>query len=555
MRKRFGYLVAVACAFAVVAAPAEAKTFTVCKHGCKYRTIQSAVDAVKHGSTSTIKVKPGTYSEGVQIFGHKYDGLSIIGSSGNPRDAVLNGKNATVPGKAPQPAQNGIDGTNVNGLDVENLWVKNYASNGIFFHADPGKDCDGFLMKHDLASFNRSYGLFAFNCIGGRITKSKGWGQGDSAFYIGNTPPQDNPKWTSIDHSQGFENVLGYSGTNSKYVDIHDNFFYNNGIGVVPNTLSSEDFQPTADGKIRNNDIFWNNFDYWRKSSRVLTVSNGLGNIGIASIQYPIGIGIFMLGADGWVIKDNNIFGNFMWGTAASSDPTNETHSALNQNNHYTSNTNGRNGTDVNQFDYFNDGSGSGNCYSDNDTQTFDMAGTSTTVSPVDYPSCPAPPPPVAGTGNDVGDPAQVGYLVNYVTSDPPCNQENSWAKHDHPKFKNFKPLNTTGPCTNLPSKAKARAGKSTPPKQVKVADDYYAPVAVSVPKFGKVKWVWDGITADVHNVTLYKAPNGVTKSDFRSQSANSGTFTRKFKKPGTYQFHCTLHKIMDMSVKVKKPA
>ena len=554
MKRTLGILAAASLVAAIAAPAASAKTttFTVCKHGCHYRTIQSAVDAVKVGSKSIVKVNPGTYSEGVVVLGHKYDGLSIIGASKNPKLQILDGKNATVPGKAPQPAQNGIDGTNVNGLVVENLWVKNYASNGVFVHADPGKDCHGFLMKNDLASFNRSYGLFAFNCTGGRITQSKGWGQGDSAFYIGNTPPQANPDWTSIDHSQAFENVLGYSGTNSKYVDIHDNEFFNNGVGVVPNTLSSEDFQPTADGKIRNNDIFWNNFDYWRKSSRVLTVSNGLGNVGIASIQYPIGIGIFMLGADGWVIKNNNIFGNFMWGTAASSDPTNDTHAALNQNNHYTDNTNGRNGTDVNQFDFFNDGSGSGNCYSGNDTQTFDMAGTSTTVYPVDYPSCPAPPPPAAGTGNDVGDPGQVAYLINYVTQDPPCNQEDYWVKHDHPKFKNFTPLETHGPCTNLP--AKAKASKSA--KVVTVADSYYAPTAVTVPKDGKVKWAWQGTTSQPHNVTLYKAPAGVKKNDFRSQDASSGTFTRKFTKPGAYQFHCTLHSVeMYMSVKVKKPA
>ena len=46
--------------------------------------------------------------------------------------------------------------------------------------------------------------------------------------------PQKKPKWTSIDHIKGFENVLGYSGTNSKYVNIHDNDFYNNGVGIVP---------------------------------------------------------------------------------------------------------------------------------------------------------------------------------------------------------------------------------------------------------------------------------------------------------------------------------
>ena len=69
--------------------------------------------------------------------------------------------------------------------------------------------------------------------------------------------------------------MLGYSGTNSKYVKITKSDFYNNGVGVVPNTLDSERFEPTATGIIENNNIFWNNFNYFLPNSRVQTVSNG----------------------------------------------------------------------------------------------------------------------------------------------------------------------------------------------------------------------------------------------------------------------------------------
>ena len=40
--------------------------------------------------------------------------------------------------------------------------------------------------------------------------------------------------------------MLGYSGTNSAYMVIKNSNFYNNGIGLVPNTLDSEPFEPTA---------------------------------------------------------------------------------------------------------------------------------------------------------------------------------------------------------------------------------------------------------------------------------------------------------------------
>ena len=72
--------------------------------------------------------------------------------------------------------------------------------------------------------------------------------------------------------------MLGYSGTNSKYVKITKSDYYNNGVGIVPNTLDSEPFEPSANGIIKNNNIFWNNFNYFLPNSRVKTVSNGLGD-------------------------------------------------------------------------------------------------------------------------------------------------------------------------------------------------------------------------------------------------------------------------------------
>ncbi len=134
---------------------------------------------------------------------------------------ILEGKNAKDPDG--QPANNGIEGDGVDGLRVLNLWARNYLANGVFIHGDSvtTKACKGYLMKNLRVSFNRAYGLFAFNCIGGRMTQSVGYGHGDSAFYVGETPPQKKPKWTKLDHLEAYENVLGYSGTNSKYVTDH----------------------------------------------------------------------------------------------------------------------------------------------------------------------------------------------------------------------------------------------------------------------------------------------------------------------------------------------
>lgn len=427
-----------------VRAQSQKQVLTVCKHGCRYRTIQKAVDA--SGENAVIKVKPGKYVEGVLVSGHKHDGLAILGTGKTRRAVILEGKNAK--GDDGGPAQNGVEGANVDNLRLENMWARNYLANGFFVHTDSiGKktECHGYLMKNLLASFNRSYGMYAFECIGGRITRSAGFGHGDSAFYIGGTPfPQKKPKWTSLDHLQGYENILGYSGTNSHYVNIHDSQFFNNGVGVVPNTLDSEPYEPTGNGIMENNQIFWNNFNYFLPTSRVRTVSGGLGDANGSdpggTIQYPTGVGVVLLGADGWKVRNNDIFGNFKWGVAPISNPLNDGDDAISLNNQMVGNRMGRNGADANGVDFFSDGSGKGNCYSGNGASaTFDPGSTPTDQL---YPkTCPT----TIGPGTSIGDSQQFGELLNYVTTDPPEKQECSWTKHPHPKYKGFKPLSVKG--------------------------------------------------------------------------------------------------------------
>jgi len=96
--------------------------------------------------------------------------------------------------------------------------------------------------------------------------------------------------------------------------------------------------------------------------------------------------------------------------------------------------------------------------------------------------------------------------------------------------------------------------GKGSQPEKVKVLDDFFKPTNVKIKKNKKVTWKW-GNDFNTHNVTLKKGPNGVKKSKFTSQtsSAEGFTFTKKFKKPGKYNFYCTIHPdVMKMTVKVK---
>ena len=167
--------------------------------------------------------------------------------------------------------------------------------------------------------------------------------------------------------------MLGYSGTNAKYVWIRNSVIYNNGAGLVPNTLDSERFEPNGWSKFTNNDIFWNNYNYYREDTEFNTVSNGLGEIapGIP-VNYPTGIGVALFGSDGTEVRGNRIFGHEKWGTASFSSPnisgvavTNSGDDAKNLNNSFINNVMSGNG-DPNATDFFDDASGGGNCYSGN---------------------------------------------------------------------------------------------------------------------------------------------------------------------------------------------
>ena len=237
--------------------------------------------------------------------------------------------------------------------------------------------------------------------------------------------------------------MLGYSGTNSKYVKITQSNFYNNGVGVVPNTLDSERFEPTATGIIENNNIFWNNFNYFLPNSSVKTVSNGLGQIGDLTIQFPTGVGIVLLGADGWIIQNNNDLRQLQ-GRSAGRSPTRSTRATTRSrtNNQFLNNAMGRGGTDTNAVDFFSDGSGSGNCYAGNVSSTFDPSAARPTRT------CTRAAPhrrrrPRA-RARAPATPTQFGDLDRLRATNPPENQQCSWTEHAHPAFENFQPLSVT---------------------------------------------------------------------------------------------------------------
>jgi parallel beta-helix repeat protein len=458
----------------------KSKTFEVCKHGCKYGTIQKGVNAAgsfkarkaNRKVKAYVKVKPGKYVEGVILDGSKkkkdFDDLTIMGIKKDPKKTILEGKNAKGP---LGPAQNGIEAVDVNGVVLKNMWARNYESNGFFVHAatQSGQHCDGYTMNNLIASDNRSYGLFAKGCLGGKMLNSTGFRQGDSAFYIGETPCdsttwtnhgtapapcQAKPKWSVLRN----ENVLGYSGTNSKYVLIAESDFFNNGAGIVPNTLDSEGYEPNGWNVFEKNNVFWNNYNYFLSGSAFKTVSGGLGQLAGVTVNYPTGVGIVLYGGAGNVVRHNNVFGNYKWGVASFSGPgesfvANVGDDAKNINNQVTENTMGRGGTDPNgEFDFWNDATGGGNCWSGNSAGASFAPGNGSIPPATIYPACPQPTVLAdqvrslnlgAGLQVILGDEGNPSTILGYAGQSPAQNQQCSWVRRvpAHPPFESFTPV------------------------------------------------------------------------------------------------------------------
>ena len=91
---------------------------------------------------------------------------------------------------------------------------------------------------------------------------------------------------------------------------------------------------------------------------------------------------------------------------------------------------------------------------------------------------------------------------------------------------------------------APAEAGKVA---KVDLGTSYYAPAKVTIKRGDKVRFKWNP-SFDLHDVNVKSGPQR-----FKSPLQASGTWTRKFTKPGKYVLYCTQHSDMGMTLVVKR--
>lgn len=374
-----------------------------------YKTIGAAVKAAKAGDT--IKVADGTYREGVQIKGSTKRYLRLIGNIASPAKVVLEGEGLT--GIA---AQNGVKIDGADAITVSGFTAQHYRANGFFV-----VNATGYTLDRLRAMQTGVYGVYAFNAKGGTMSRSEAAWNNDAGFYIGQTPPQTKPVRSIVREVSAYGNVLGFSGTNMRYVTISRSRFFNNGLGIVPNALDSEKYAPPEDNVITNNDIFWNNFDYFKGAPFPLKKS------ATGTVAYPVGTGVLLFGSRRTQVTGNRVFGNYLLGIGAVQQLLLKQADAKDLVGNEISGNRFNLGNDFNGRDLFYDGNGSGNCVSGN-------TGTRVTV-PADASTMPACP----FTGPNAFSSAAQTEAVNWSVGDP--THEAFWVRAPHATQAGIVPL------------------------------------------------------------------------------------------------------------------
>ncbi len=384
----------------------KGKTRTVCKRGCRFKTIRSAVKKSRKGDT--VRVKSGTYRESVQITGAKRSYLKLIGNPRNPGKVVLEGGDSK---------QNGVFVNGADEVTVRGFKAQDYTANGFFF-----VNVVGYTARDLIAARTGVYGIYAFNSKGGTMRDSEAYYNNDAGFYIGQTPAQVRPIRSIVTNIDSWGNPLGWSGTNMRYVTITRSRFYNNAAGIVPNALDSEKFPPAEDNVIRGNEIFWNNFNFHKGAPFKIRED------GTAALV-PVGTGVLLLGGRRNTVEQNQIYGNWSIGVAAIegillAEPENQDARAL-EGNVVRDNAFGLGGTDLNGRELAYDGNGTGNCFGPN-------TGVSVTI-PADGATLAACP----FTGANAFSATTQGEM-GQLTGE---NSVAAWIRHPHAPKAGFTPL------------------------------------------------------------------------------------------------------------------
>lgn len=244
------------------------------------QSIQAAVNRARPGDV--IKLKAGHYNGGILVRKR----LTIRGM-GNKTILRPGGRDHCA--KAKQPGMGicviGRPKHPVKGVTIRNLTVRSFKGSGVF-----GTYTDRLTVLSVLAKKNGEYGIAEYNSTRGRFVWN--WAldnKDDAGLYVGDTA---NARGTVIAHNHATGNTLGMLVRHARNIEIHDNTFMDNCVGIA----LIDDSQKTGQG----NTMVWKN--RVSKNSRSCDPHGPVPALG--------GTGILFFGGDHNRIEKNTVTGN-----------------------------------------------------------------------------------------------------------------------------------------------------------------------------------------------------------------------------------------------------
>ncbi|HEY3192709.1 MAG TPA: right-handed parallel beta-helix repeat-containing protein [Solirubrobacterales bacterium] len=368
-RYRFLSAAVAAAALLIAAASAQAKVIKVNPGG----SIQAAVDEANPGDT--VLVAPGTYTEAGRpcpaeptntcAVAISKDDISVVGQSGNA---------ATLQAASGQDVGIGVAQTDdpscltdptlrVHGSLLSGLTVQGFGDDGVLLFC-----VDGWRISDLVSRDNDEYSIFPSHSFNGRLDHSFASGAHDTGMYIGQSFN------SRMDHNVATRNVSGYEIENSIGVTADYNVAFKNTGGILSFTL------PFLDAKVNSGNVIEHNVVHHNNAPNECS--------GGTVCEVPSGTGILVLAADSNEVRENLVTGNKSFGIAVANicvaqQLPPDVCAALDiepnpDDNRITFNTVLGNGTNPDPIlppmfavDLAWDGTGTGNCWSNNVFNTF----------------------------------------------------------------------------------------------------------------------------------------------------------------------------------------